>query len=260
MNISILLSELRATVTAASKDYVGSITLATKICKSLGLYDRQKVHVRNLRTGHELWTYVICADAPIPVSTHVPSQPLPSTQPIVCLNGAAAHYVEVGDPICVSAFAYVPQACCPLPVTRLDLIHTRHALQRTTIPATAQVEMAVGKVHRPRITHTQLTDTTPPTVAIDQAWAEDAGLVDGQEVHFVNVNSGRRDIVALHLLKPGCKECQVWLPRQHGDSERSHQVGDVVILMGYTLTPHPSTSTHASIPQMRICFPFEQPE
>ncbi|CAB9530020.1 Aspartate 1-decarboxylase [Seminavis robusta] len=146
MQRSVLLSELRAKVTGASVDYVGSITIHEEFCDALGLLERQMVHIRNERTGVDLWTYVIRGDN-TPAGT-------------VCLNGAAAHLVQVGDVVSITAHGLATTMTEASDNPRQwDAVRNgvTQVVQRMGKPSVTwadnvMLEYARGKVHRPRVT------------------------------------------------------------------------------------------------------------
>ena len=83
-----------ATVTQANTEYEGSITLDQDLIDATGLVEHEKVLVADLTNGERLETYVI---------------PGERGSGIVCMNGAAAHKIKVGDRIIILAFALVPE-------------------------------------------------------------------------------------------------------------------------------------------------------
>jgi len=82
----------RATITDANADYVGSITIDRALMDAAGLVSGQCVLVADLANGERFETYVIEG---------------PAGSGMVCINGAAAQLVNVGDLVIVMAFAYV---------------------------------------------------------------------------------------------------------------------------------------------------------
>lgn len=82
----------RAIVTEANINYVGSITIDEDIMDAAGLYEYELVHVVNINNGNRLETYVIKG---------------PRGQGDICLNGAAARLVHVGDPIIIMAYCQI---------------------------------------------------------------------------------------------------------------------------------------------------------
>ena len=82
----------RATVKQAEIDYIGSITIDSKLMEAAGILEYEKVQVADVNNGKRLETYVIAGE--------------PGSG-MICLNGAAAHYVEVGDKVIIMAYAQV---------------------------------------------------------------------------------------------------------------------------------------------------------
>ena len=80
----------RATVTQAELDYVGSITIDEKLMGAANLRENEKVQVVNNNNGERLETYVIKGE--------------PGSG-VICMNGAAARRVAVGDVIIIMSFA-----------------------------------------------------------------------------------------------------------------------------------------------------------
>ncbi len=91
MTIDMLYSKIhRATVTDANLNYVGSITIDEELMKVSKLRVGQKVEIVNINNGERFSTYVIEG---------------PRGKRDMCLNGAAARKVEVGDKIIVISYA-----------------------------------------------------------------------------------------------------------------------------------------------------------
>ena len=82
----------RATVTAASVDYEGSITVPPELLKAANIAPYESVHVWNVTRGTRLETYAING--------------LPGSNDI-CANGAAAHLVQPGDRVIIASYAFV---------------------------------------------------------------------------------------------------------------------------------------------------------
>ena len=79
----------RATVTDANLNYVGSITIDKELLSAAKLRIGQKVDIVNINNGERFSTYVIEGEA---------------GKRDICLNGAAARKVEVGDQIIIIAY------------------------------------------------------------------------------------------------------------------------------------------------------------
>lgn len=84
----------RAIVTDANLNYEGSLTLDPLLMEAAGLVPFEQVHVLNLNNGERFETYLIEGER---------------GSGTVCVNGAAARLVQVGDPIIVLAYALVPE-------------------------------------------------------------------------------------------------------------------------------------------------------
>ena len=93
--IEVLKSKIhRATVTDANIDYEGSITLSSNLIKLANILKYQKVLVVDVNNGNRFETYVIES----------------SDENVVCLNGAAARLVSIGDRIIIMSFCYLDEA------------------------------------------------------------------------------------------------------------------------------------------------------
>ncbi len=91
MNITMLYSKLhRATVTEANLNYVGSITIDQNLLDAGNMRVGQKVDIVNIDNGERFSTYIIAGEA---------------GKKEICLNGAAARKVHVGDKIIIIAYA-----------------------------------------------------------------------------------------------------------------------------------------------------------
>lgn len=248
-----LLSALRARVTAASPDYVGSVTLSPSLCISAHISHRQLVQIRVERTGFELWTYVIRA-----------SSDSPDNQ--VCVNGAAALHVKAGDVVCIAAYG----RSCRAAAFRFPLCDIVDSLPRMPdAPAFPPaddviVDVAVGKIHRPRVT--KVVAAAVPSVAVDAEWMEVAGMAEGQQVHVVNVNNGQRDVVVVCSAPRGSRACEVHMfsgpvETKFAFGARSgYAEGDVIIIMAYCAVTTALLFAERDLPDMCVCFPYEIPE
>lgn len=80
----------RATVTQAELHYVGSITIAADLMAAAGIVPWERVQVVNVANGARFETYAVEG---VEGSGRV------------CVNGAAARLVHVGDPVIIIAYA-----------------------------------------------------------------------------------------------------------------------------------------------------------
>jgi|SRR3989338_8479812 len=79
----------KATVTEANINYIGSITIDEDLIDKAGFWHGEKVLVVSNATGVRLETYVI---------------PGKRGSGVICMNGAAARLIKVGEEIIVMGF------------------------------------------------------------------------------------------------------------------------------------------------------------
>ena len=80
----------RATVTEANLEYMGSITIDSDLLQQAGILPGERVQIVDNNNGNRLETYTIAGAA---------------GSGIICLNGAAARKVAVGDKVIIIAYA-----------------------------------------------------------------------------------------------------------------------------------------------------------
>lgn len=91
MNVTLLKSKIhRATVTQADLDYVGSVTIDVNLLHEAGIFEYEKVQIVDIDNGNRFETYTIAGEG---------------GSGIICLNGAAAKCVSVGDKVIIMAYA-----------------------------------------------------------------------------------------------------------------------------------------------------------
>lgn len=91
MTLEILKSKIhRVTVTEARLDYIGSITIDRDLMDAAGIYPGERVYIVNNNNGERLDTYAIEG---------------PRGSGVICLNGAAARRVQVGDIVIIMSYA-----------------------------------------------------------------------------------------------------------------------------------------------------------
>ena len=92
----------RATVTEANLEYMGSVTIDSILMKLAGILPGERVQIVDNNNGARLETYVIEGEP---------------DSGVICLNGAAARKVTVGDKVIIIAYAMMTpeeaQACVP---------------------------------------------------------------------------------------------------------------------------------------------------
>lgn len=91
MTLEILKSKIhRVTVTEARLDYIGSITIDRDLMDAAGIYPGERVYIVDNNNGERLDTYAIEG---------------PRGSGVICLNGAAARRVQVGDIVIIMSYA-----------------------------------------------------------------------------------------------------------------------------------------------------------
>ena len=91
MTLEILKSKIhRVTVTEARLDYIGSITIDRDLMDAAGIFPGERVYIVDNNNGERLDTYAIEGER---------------GSGVICLNGAAARKVQVGDLVIIMAYA-----------------------------------------------------------------------------------------------------------------------------------------------------------
>lgn len=91
MTLEILKSKIhRVTVTEANLDYIGSITIDSDLLDAAGIVPGERVYIVDNNNGERFDTYAIEG---------------PRASGVICLNGAAARKVQVGDVVIIMSYA-----------------------------------------------------------------------------------------------------------------------------------------------------------
>lgn len=91
MTVNMLKSKIhRATVKQAELQYVGSITIDEALMEAAGIFEYEKVQIVDIENGNRFETYVIAGER---------------ESGMICLNGAAARQVAVGDHVILMCYA-----------------------------------------------------------------------------------------------------------------------------------------------------------
>ena len=91
MMITMLKSKIhRATVVQAELNYVGSITVDEDLLDQAGILEYEKVQIVDVDNGSRFETYTIAGER---------------GSGMICLNGAAARQVSVGDHVIIMSYA-----------------------------------------------------------------------------------------------------------------------------------------------------------
>lgn len=91
MKITMLKGKIhRATVVQAELNYVGSITVDEDLLDAAGILEYEMVSIVDINNGNRFETYTIAGER---------------GSGLICLNGAAARCVQVGDKIIIMSYA-----------------------------------------------------------------------------------------------------------------------------------------------------------
>ena len=91
MTVTMLKGKIhRAVVQQAELNYVGSITVDPELMEAAGIYEYELVQIVDVENGNRFETYTIAGE--------------PGSG-MICLNGAAARQVAVGDHIIIMCYA-----------------------------------------------------------------------------------------------------------------------------------------------------------
>ena len=114
MMIEVLKSKLHCVkVTEANLNYMGSITIDEDLMDAAGLIAGEKVQVVNNNNGSRFETYIIKG---------------PRGTGCICLNGAAARLVQVGDTVIIMSYAF------------LDFEEAKHFVPKVVFPEDNRVK------------------------------------------------------------------------------------------------------------------------
>jgi aspartate 1-decarboxylase len=97
----------RAVVTRADLSYEGSISIDQDLLDASEIVPFEAVHVWNINTGGRLETYELSAKR---------------GSGEICLNGAAARHVQVGDLVIIAAFCDIEETDIPGHQPRIVLV------------------------------------------------------------------------------------------------------------------------------------------
>ena len=103
----------RAVITEARVDYVGSITIDRDLMDAGGIVAGECVLVADLADGARFETYVMEG---------------PRGSGVICINGAAARLVDVGDLAIIMAFGYVSPASAPAVKPKIVLVDEKNRM------------------------------------------------------------------------------------------------------------------------------------
>jgi aspartate 1-decarboxylase len=107
----------KATVTGASVDYEGSLTIAGDLARAVGLRQYEKILVGNMANGERFETYVIIG---------------PDGSGAIELNGATAHLGKIGDRLTIMSFALCSEDEASRHTPQVALLDTSNQIIRKT--------------------------------------------------------------------------------------------------------------------------------
>ena len=84
----------RAVVKQADLNYVGSITIDSELMKAAGILEYEMVQIVDVENGNRFETYTIAGE---------------KGSGMICLNGAAARQVAVGDHVIIMCYAQMSE-------------------------------------------------------------------------------------------------------------------------------------------------------
>lgn len=116
MEITLLKAKIhRAVVTQADLNYVGSVTIDTKLLRESGILEYEKVQIVDIDNGNRFETYTIAGE---------------EGSGIICLNGAAAKCVSVGDKVIIMAYANMTPEEAKTHTPTVLFVDENNAIQR----------------------------------------------------------------------------------------------------------------------------------
>ena len=101
----------RATVTEANLEYMGSITIDSELLELSGILPGERVQIVDNNNGNRLETYVIAGE--------------PGSG-VICLNGAAARKVLVGDTVIIIAYSMMTEEEAKSFVSKVVMVDERN--------------------------------------------------------------------------------------------------------------------------------------
>ena len=107
----------RATVVQAELDYVGSITVDEDLLDAAGIYEYEKVQIVDINNGSRFETYTIAGER---------------GSGMICLNGAAARCVSVGDKIIIMAYCQMEQSEIAAHQPKVVFVDDKNKVEKVT--------------------------------------------------------------------------------------------------------------------------------
>lgn len=108
----------RATVTDASLHYEGSITIDPLLMEATDIVEWEQVDVYDINNGNRLTTYAISGK---------------KGSGVICLNGAAARLVQVGDLVIICSYAEYSEDERKEHEPRIVLVNDKNKIQKKRV-------------------------------------------------------------------------------------------------------------------------------
>ncbi len=108
----------RATVTDASLHYEGSITIDPLLMEATDIVEWEQVDVYDINNGNRLTTYAISGKR---------------GSGVICLNGAAARLVQVGDLVIICSYAQYEEDERKTHEPKIVLVNDKNKVQKKKV-------------------------------------------------------------------------------------------------------------------------------
>jgi aspartate 1-decarboxylase len=107
----------RAVVSQAELNYVGSITIDEALMEAAGILEYEQVQIVDVENGSRFETYVITGQR---------------GSGMICLNGAAARQVQVGDHVIIMCYASMTPEEIETHKPKVVFVDDKNQIQRIT--------------------------------------------------------------------------------------------------------------------------------
>ena len=118
MKLNMLKAKIhRARVVQAELNYVGSITIDEELLEASGILEYEMVQVVDIDNGNRFETYTIAGER---------------GSGLICVNGAAARCVQVGDKIIIMSYCQLNEEEAKLHKPRVVFVNEEDAITEVT--------------------------------------------------------------------------------------------------------------------------------
>lgn len=118
MKLNMLKAKIhRARVVQAELNYVGSITIDEELLEAAGILEYEMVQVVDIDNGNRFETYTIAGER---------------GSGLICVNGAAARCVQVGDKIIIMSYCQLNEEEAKLHKPRVIFVNEENAITEVT--------------------------------------------------------------------------------------------------------------------------------